>query len=112
MAWVVTYVTVYYRWCTSGENCSSCDARDGEVYAEDEIPGSHPNCDCYLVPCGWDEEWDEEAEGDPGVARLLTFTDLSGKKVINSEGLGPTLTKENAQPPTPTYYSDYQLANL
>ena len=50
-----------------------------------------------------------QSQASPG---CLTYTDLTGKKVINSEGLGPKLTKENAQPPKPTYYSDYQLANL
>ena len=113
MTLVRELIAVYFTWTTVGENCSSCDALDGQVFEAGSEPGSHPNCDCILVPCSiWDIY--ELAEAEPGIARLLTYTDLTGKKVINSEGLGPKLTLSNAQPsnPKPTYYSDYQLANL
>jgi hypothetical protein len=111
MAWSLYYVTVVYTWTTQGENCSYCDALDGQQFFEGEEPGSHPNCDCILVPTSiWD--WELLAEAEPGIARLLTYTDMSGKKVLTSDGLGPSMAKVTVTIPKPNYYSDYQLANL
>lgn len=111
MAWVRDLIAVFYTWTTVGENCSSCDALDGQVFEAGTEPGSHPNCDCMLVPTSiWDIY--EESDAEPGIARLLTYTDLTGKKIISSGGLGPKITKDIAQPPKPTYYSNYQLDNL
>ena len=87
MAWERTYITTFYTWTTQGENCHPCDALDGQVFEEGNLPGSHPNCDCILVPCTiW--ELLELAESEPGIARLLTYTDMSGKKGCKVGWLG------------------------
>ena len=41
----------HVKWNTQrdGNVCGSCNERDGQIYAIDEVPESHYNCRCYLT---------------------------------------------------------------
>jgi hypothetical protein len=102
-------IIYYYEWKTQGENCPACDAMDGQLFEEGYEPGSHPNCDCYMVPAGYELIYEEVADMEPGFWRNYLFTGIDGMKVISSDGLGPKLEDIFPNEPSPSSYSRDQL---
>ena len=101
-------IEILYEWVTTGPgDCPKCAAMAGKVNTEHGwssglAPGFHDNCDCILVPTSKLLDPDDILDSEPGIARLLHYTDMTGKKMVTGTYDGLTPVPNSAQPTSPS----------